>query len=384
MDAGTFFSSKGRAARRSITSPAAGRRPPAAKGEGLVSLDRFMGRAPCCEKEGLRSGAWSPEEDQLLADYIAQHGHPNWRALPRLLRCGKSCRLRWINYLRPDIKRGNFTADEEDHIIRLHQSLGNRWSAIAAQLSGRTDNEIKNVWHTSRKKRVDEDRKSTTGRRRQKVRKEAKAKSATVNADVKHEQGMASPGRSSSGVTCSTVTVTESVWSAIAAQLPGRTDNEIKNVWHTSLKKRVDEDRKSTTGRRRQKVRKEAKAKSATVNADVKHEQGMASPGRSSSGVTCSTVTVTESVSALASSPAYNATMTSTSHGHELVKEVSSAVVIDGSFWSSTDLKEVMDPSALDTDLSLTTSSSWTRNEDMEFWLNILHEAGDMRDLAIL
>jgi transcription factor MYB, plant len=88
-----------------------------------------MGRAPCCEKEGLRRGAWSAEEDQRLAAYIQQHGHPNWRALPRhagLLRCGKSCRLRWINYLRPDIKRGNFTADEEDRIVRLHQELGNR------------------------------------------------------------------------------------------------------------------------------------------------------------------------------------------------------------------------------------------------------------------
>jgi myb proto-oncogene protein len=88
-----------------------------------------MGRAPCCEKEGLRRGAWSPEEDQRLVAYIRQHGHPNWRALPRqagLLRCGKSCRLRWINYLRPDIKRGNFSADEEALIVRLHRELGNR------------------------------------------------------------------------------------------------------------------------------------------------------------------------------------------------------------------------------------------------------------------
>ena len=88
-----------------------------------------MGRAPCCEKEGLRRGAWSPEEDQRLVAYIQQNGHPNWRALPRqagLLRCGKSCRLRWINYLRPDIKRGNFPADEEALIVRLHRELGNR------------------------------------------------------------------------------------------------------------------------------------------------------------------------------------------------------------------------------------------------------------------
>lgn len=116
-----------------------------------------MGRAPCCEKMGLKKGPWTKEEDQILINYIKENGHGNWRALPKragLLRCGKSCRLRWTNYLRPDIKRGNFTEEEEDTIIKLHQALGNRWSAIAAALPGRTDNEIKNVWHTHLKKRL--------------------------------------------------------------------------------------------------------------------------------------------------------------------------------------------------------------------------------------
>ncbi|KAE8732494.1 Transcription factor MYB39 [Hibiscus syriacus] len=116
-----------------------------------------MGRTPCCEKNGLEKGPWTPEEDQKLIDYIQKHGYGNWRTLPKnagLQRCGKSCRLRWTNYLRPDIKRGRFSFEEEETIIQLHSVLGNKWSVIAARLPGRTDNEIKNYWNTHIRKRL--------------------------------------------------------------------------------------------------------------------------------------------------------------------------------------------------------------------------------------
>ncbi|KAK7392140.1 hypothetical protein VNO78_20570 [Psophocarpus tetragonolobus] len=116
-----------------------------------------MGRHSCCYKQKLRKGLWSPEEDEKLLNYITKHGHGCWSSVPKLAglqRCGKSCRLRWINYLRPDLKRGAFSQQEENMIIELHAVLGNRWSQIAAQLPGRTDNEIKNLWNSCLKKKL--------------------------------------------------------------------------------------------------------------------------------------------------------------------------------------------------------------------------------------
>ncbi|KAF3437635.1 hypothetical protein FNV43_RR20391 [Rhamnella rubrinervis] len=117
-----------------------------------------MGRkSPNWDSTGLKRGPWTPEEDQKLLAYVQHHGHGSWRSLPQkagLQRCGKSCRLRWTNYLRPDIKRGKFTLQEDQTIIQLHALLGNRWSSIAAHLPKRTDNEIKNYWNTHLKKRL--------------------------------------------------------------------------------------------------------------------------------------------------------------------------------------------------------------------------------------
>uniref|UniRef100_A0A0D9Y2R2 Uncharacterized protein n=1 Tax=Oryza glumipatula TaxID=40148 RepID=A0A0D9Y2R2_9ORYZ len=99
----------------------------------------------------LRRGPWTLEEDNLLMNYIACHGEGRWNLLARcsgLKRTGKSCRLRWLNYLKPDIKRGNLTPEEQLLILELHSKWGNRWSRIAQHLPGRTDNEIKNYWRT--------------------------------------------------------------------------------------------------------------------------------------------------------------------------------------------------------------------------------------------
>ncbi|XWS66835.1 hypothetical protein CRYUN_Cryun05aG0235100 [Craigia yunnanensis] len=117
-----------------------------------------MGRAPCCDKANVTKGPWSPEEDAKMKEYIEKHGTGgNWIAFPQkagLRRCGKSCRLRWLNYLRPNIKHGEFSDDEGRIICTLFASIGSRWSIIAAQLPGRTDNDIKNYWNTKLKKKL--------------------------------------------------------------------------------------------------------------------------------------------------------------------------------------------------------------------------------------
>ncbi|KAK4718352.1 hypothetical protein R3W88_016690 [Solanum pinnatisectum] len=105
----------------------------------------------------VKKGAWSPQEDKKLIDYIAKNRIWNWSQMPKLAglsRTGKSCRLRWTNYLRPDLKRGPFSLEETQTVIRMYQLLGNRWSAIAKELPGRTDNEIKNFYHTHLKKHL--------------------------------------------------------------------------------------------------------------------------------------------------------------------------------------------------------------------------------------
>ncbi|XP_061956401.1 transcription factor MYB35-like [Populus nigra] len=118
-----------------------------------------MVRSPCCDRLNVKRGLWTAEEDAKMLAHVAKHGTGNWTAVPKkagLQRCGKSCRLRWTNYLRPDLKHDSFTPQEEEMIIRLHAAIGSRWSIIAQQLPGRTDNDVKNYWNARLRKKLSE------------------------------------------------------------------------------------------------------------------------------------------------------------------------------------------------------------------------------------
>ncbi|XP_010273925.1 PREDICTED: transcription factor MYB114-like [Nelumbo nucifera] len=154
-------------------------------------------------KKELNRAAWTAEEDRKLAQIIEVHGAQRWKSVAEkagLNRSGKSCRLRWMNYLRPNIKRGNISDQEEDLILRLHKLLGNRWSLIAGRLPGRTDNEIKNYWNSHLSKKVNQKEilrteTTTCGFKRQRTCRDVEKDNLHVNEEGTWEGDVDSPTR---------------------------------------------------------------------------------------------------------------------------------------------------------------------------------------------
>uniref|UniRef100_A0A804IRS0 Uncharacterized protein n=1 Tax=Musa acuminata subsp. malaccensis TaxID=214687 RepID=A0A804IRS0_MUSAM len=138
-----------------------GAKPATSSSNGSVgsSSSRSSGRRSSRRDEGgmaIRKGTWMAEEDEILMEYVRKHGPRDWssiRSKGLLARTGKSCRLRWVNKLKPDLKTGcKFSPEEERIVLDLQAKFGNKWARIATYLPGRTDNDVKNFWSTRQKR----------------------------------------------------------------------------------------------------------------------------------------------------------------------------------------------------------------------------------------
>ncbi|KAI5016766.1 hypothetical protein ZWY2020_006617 [Hordeum vulgare] len=157
-------------------------------------------------KGGMKKGKWSKEEDNLVKNHIEKYGIGcSWQGLSNTLglrRCGRSCRSRWLNYLRPGLKHGSFTPAEDRIICEMYRQKGSCWSVIAAELPGRTDLAIKNYWNSTLKKRFPRAARSRRRRRRRRTGSTSSTSSDATSLDLALEESISGTARNLPLVVC--------------------------------------------------------------------------------------------------------------------------------------------------------------------------------------
>jgi hypothetical protein len=109
-----------------------------------------------CLDPKLRKGNWTAEEDQIIMDSVNQYGPQKWTLIASHLppgRTGKQCRERWGNVLDPNIDHSPWTQQDEDMLIELVQELGKKWVLIAKSFPGRTANQCNNQWNQIKRRK---------------------------------------------------------------------------------------------------------------------------------------------------------------------------------------------------------------------------------------
>jgi hypothetical protein len=125
----------------------------------------------------LVKGPWKEEEDNKLVELVEKYGPKDWSTIASHIqgRIGKQCRERWFNHLSPEVRKTNWSPEEDRIIIEAHHRLGNKWTAISKLLDGRPANAIKNHWNSTLLKRIQDSNGGMPSIRRE--RKNSKTKS---------------------------------------------------------------------------------------------------------------------------------------------------------------------------------------------------------------
>ena len=102
----------------------------------------------------INKGPWTPEENYIIFDYVKKFGEKNWNKCAEFIknRTGKQCREHWKNCLNPNIKKGDWTLEEDLFIMIFYKRCHGSWRELIHLFENRTENSIKNRFFSELRK----------------------------------------------------------------------------------------------------------------------------------------------------------------------------------------------------------------------------------------